>query len=200
MMFGLFIKKIQFSMNEAYLIERYSGKDFKKNTKISLQKNQELIVVYPDGLSETLKNQFDIKLKEKVKYLFYAQSNRSVQSVNWGTKSRVSIEVNGKAQTLGGYGTIEFRLMNPMRYIEKRMGTATFVTPEMLTDLVLSKIPQELLQVVMDLSDKQKKDINTLTVAVKKGLQTQMTEVLNEMGIELTDLVVTNVNLKEGDE
>ena len=52
----------------------------------------------------------------------------------------------------------------------------------------------------MDLSDKQKKDINTLTVAVKKGLQAQMKEVLNEMGIELTDLVVTNVNLKEGDE
>lgn len=199
-MFGLFSKKIQFSINEAYLIEKHPGKDFKKKTKISLEKNQELILVYPDGLSEAVKNQFDIKLKEKVKYLFYAQSNRSVQSVNWGTKSRVAITIGDKEQTLGGYGMIEFRLMNPMRYIEKRMGTASYVTPEMLTELVLSKIPQELLSVVMDLSDKQKAEINTLTVAVKKGLLKQMKDILHEMGIELTDLVVTNVNLKEGDE
>lgn len=199
-MFGLFSKKIHFSMKDDYLIEKHPGKDFKKKTKISLEKNQELILVYPDGLSETIKNQFDIKLKEKVKYLFYAQSNRSVQSVNWGTKSRVAITIEDKDQTLGGYGTIEFRLMNPTRYIEKRMGTASFVTPEMLTELVLSKIPQELLTVVMNLSTKQKVDINSLTVAVKKGLLQQMKEVLSEMGIELTDLVVTNINLKEGDE
>jgi membrane protease subunit (stomatin/prohibitin family) len=199
-MFGIFRKKIQFNMNQAYLIEKHPGKDFKKNTKVSLQKNQELVMVYPDGLSETIKNQFDLKLKEKVKYLFYAQSNRSVQSVNWGTKSRVAIQVQSSPKTLGGYGTIEFRLMNPTRYIEKRMGNANFVTPEMLTELVLSKIPEELLQVVVGLKDTDKKDINTLTLAVKKSLTIRLSDVLSEMGIELTDLVITNINLKEGDE
>jgi membrane protease subunit (stomatin/prohibitin family) len=199
-MFGIFRKKIQFNMNQAYLIEKHPGKDFKKNTKVSLQKNQELVMVYPDGLSETIKNQFDLKLKEKVKYLFYAQSNRSVQSVNWGTKSRVAIQVQSSPKTLGGYGKIEFRLMNPTRYIEKRMGNANFVTPEMLTELVLSKIPEELLQVVVGLKDTDKKDINTLTLAVKKSLTIRLSDVLSEMGIELTDLVITNINLKEGDE
>jgi membrane protease subunit (stomatin/prohibitin family) len=199
-MFGIFRKKIQFNMNQAYLIEKHPGKDFKKNTKVSLQKNQELVMVYPDGLSETIKNQFDLKLKEKVKYLFYAQSNRSVQSVNWGTKSRVAIQVQSSPKTLGGYGMIEFRLMNPTRYIEKRMGNANFVTPDMLTELVLSKIPEELLQVVVGLKDTDKKDINTLTLAVKKSLTIRLSDVLSEMGIELTDLVITNINLKEGDE
>jgi membrane protease subunit (stomatin/prohibitin family) len=199
-MFGIFRKKIQFSMNESYLIEKHPGKDFKKKSKLSLQKNQEVILVYPDGLSETIKNQFDLTLKEKVKYLFYAQSNRSVQTVNWGTKSRVAIQINNKPQTLGGYGTIEFRLMNPMRYIEKRMGNHTFVTPEMLTELVLSKIPEELLHVVVDLKKADQQDINTLTLAVKKALLVRMSDVLSEMGIELTDLVITNINLKEGDE
>jgi membrane protease subunit (stomatin/prohibitin family) len=199
-MFGLFSKKIQFSMKDDYLIEKHPGKDFKKKTKISLEKNQELILVYPDGLSDTLKNQFDIKLKEKVKYLFYAQSNRSVQSVNWGTKSRVVIAIDGKDQTLGGYGTIEFRLMNPTRYIEKRMGTASFVTPDMLTELVLSKIPQELLTVVNE-SYRQTK-IRHQFVDCRREKRTSSTNErgLNEMGIELTDLVVTNINLKEGDE
>lgn len=199
-MLGIFRKKIQFSMNQAYLIEKHPGKDFKKKTKVSLQKNQEVVMVYPDGLSETIKNQFDLKLKEKVKYLFYAQSNRSVQSVNWGTKSRVAIQVQSNPKSLGGYGTIEFRLMNPTRYIEKRMGNANFVTPEMLTELVLSKIPEELIQVVLDLKDTDKKDINVLTIAVKKLLTVRVSDVLSEMGIELTDLVITNINLKEGDE
>jgi membrane protease subunit (stomatin/prohibitin family) len=199
-MFGVFRKKIQFSMNQAYLIEKHPGKDFKKKTRLSLQKNQEVVMVYPDGLSETIKNQFDLKLKEKVKYLFYAQSNRSVQSVNWGTKSRVEIQVQSSPKTLGGYGTIEFRLMNPTRYIEKRMGNASFVTPDMLTELVLSKIPEELLQVVVELKEGDKKDINTLTLAVKKSLTIRLSDVLSEMGIELTDLVITNINLKEGDE
>ena len=199
-MFGIFRKKIQFSMNQAYLIEKHPGKDFKKKSKLSLQKNQEVVMVYPDGLSETIKNQFDLKLKEKVKYLFYAQSNRSVQSVNWGTKSRVEIQVQSSPKTLGGYGTIEFRLMNPTRYIEKRMGNASFVTPEMLTELVLSKIPEELLQVVVGLKENDKSDINTLTLAIKKSLTERLSDVLSEMGIELTDLVITNINLKEGDE
>jgi membrane protease subunit (stomatin/prohibitin family) len=198
-MFGLFRKKINFSMKNDYLIEKHPGRDFKKKTKVSLQKNQELILVYPDGLSETLKNQFDIFLKEKVKYLFYAQSNRSIQSVNWGTKSRVMIDIDGIQQSLGGYGSIEFRLMNPMRYIEKRMGNASFVTPEMLSDLVLSKIPEELIQVVLELSDTDKSDINVLTLAVKEKLQTRLTNSMSEMGIEVTDLIVGNINLREGE-
>lgn len=198
-MFGLFRKKLQFSIKDDYLIEKHPGRDFKKKTKVSLQKNQELILVYPDGLSETLKNQFDIVLKERVKYLFYAQSNRSIQSVNWGTKSRVQIEFQGTQQTLGGYGSIEFRLMNPMRYIEKRMGNATFVTPNMLADLVLAKIPEELLQVVMDLSEKDKVDLNVLTLAIKEKLLERLSQSMSEMGIEVTALIVGNINLKEGE-
>ena len=198
-MFGLFRKKINFSMKNDYLIEKHPGRDFKKKTKVSLQKNQELILVYPDGLSETLKNQFDIVLKEKVKYLFYAQSNRSIQSVNWGTKSRVMIDIDGTQQSLGGYGSIEFRLMNPMRYIEKRMGNATFVTPEMLSELVLAKIPEELIQVVLDLSATDKSDVNVLTLAVKEKLQSRLTTVMSEMGIEVSHLIVGNINLREGE-
>lgn len=186
-------------MKSDYLIEKHPGRDFKKKTKVSLQKNQELILVYPDGLSETLKNQFDIVLKEKVKYLFYAQSNRSIQSVNWGTKSRVMIDIDGTQQSLGGYGSIEFRLMNPMRYIEKRMGNATFVTPEMLSELVLAKIPEELIQVVLDLSTTDKSDINLLTLAVKEKLQTRLTTAMSEMGIEVSNLIVGNINLREGE-
>lgn len=198
-MFGLFRKKINFSMKNDYLIEKHPGRDFKKKTKVSLQKNQELILVYPDGLSETLKNQFDIVLKEKVKYLFYAQSNRSIQSVNWGTKSRVMIDIDGTQQSLGGYGSIEFRLMNPMRYIEKRMGNATFVTPEMLSELVLAKIPEELIQVVLDLSATDKSDVNVLTLAVKEKLQSRLTTVMSEIGIEVSNLIVGNINLREGE-
>ena len=198
-MFGLFRKKINFSMKNDYLIEKHPGRDFKKKTKVSLQKNQELILVYPDGLSETLKNQFDIVLKEKVKYLFYAQSNRSIQSVNWGTKSRVMIDIDGTQQSLSGYGSIEFRLMNPMRYIEKRMGNATFVTPEMLSELVLAKIPEELIHVVLDLSATDKSDVNVLTLAVKEKLQSRLTTVMSEMGIEVSNLIVGNINLREGE-
>jgi membrane protease subunit (stomatin/prohibitin family) len=196
----LFSKKVQLDMKESYLIERHPEKDFKKGTKVSILKNQEMILVLTNGLMEVIKNTFDYKLDDKIKYLYFASSNKSIQSTNWGTKSRVQIEIDGVQKSLGGYGTIQFRLINPVRYIEKRMGNNTFVTAEMLTDLVLAKIPESMVEVVMDLSEKDKKDLNTLTLQIKTRLSKLLNETFSEMGIELVDLVVTNINLQEVEE
>ncbi len=195
-----FSKKVQFDMKESYLIERYPEKDFKKGTKVSILKNQEMILVLTNGLMEVIKNIFDYKLDEKIKYLYFASSNKSIQSTNWGTKSRIHIEIDGVQKSLGGYGSIQFRLINPVRYIEKRMGNNTFVTTEMLTDLVLAKIPESMVEVVMDLVEKDKKNLNTLTLQIKTRLSKLLSETLSEMGIELVDLIVTNINLQEVEE
>ncbi len=193
----IFKKKVFLDMKQEYLIERHPNRDFSKGTKVSVLKNQELVLVTPGGLMEVLKNTYDYKLKEKVKYLYFASSNKSVQSANWGTKSRVQIEISNQLKTLGGYGSIQFRLINPVRYIEKRMGNNTFVTAEMLTDLVLAKVPESMVEVVLELQEKDKKDINTLTLKVKNLLTNLLSETLAQMGIELVDLVVTNLNLQE---
>ena len=79
------------------------------------------------------------------------------------------------------------------------MGNATFVTPEMLSELVLAKIPEELIQVVLDLSATDKSDVNVLTLAVKEKLQSRLTTVMSEMGIEVSNLIVGNINLREGE-
>ena len=101
---------------------------------------------------------------------------------------------------MGGYGTIPFRLMNPVRYIEKRMGNASFVTSQMLTDLVLAKIPELLAEIVVDLKESDKKEINTLSIKIKTLLSNSLRQTLNEIGIELVDLVITNINLQEVEE
>jgi hypothetical protein len=77
------------------------------------------------------------------------------------------------------------------------MGNNTFVTAEMLTDLVLAKVPESMVEVVLELQEKDKKDINTLTLKVKNLLTNLLSETLAQMGIELVDLVVTNLNLQE---
>jgi hypothetical protein len=90
--------------------------------------------------------------------------------------------------------------MNPVRYIEKRMGNAAFVTSQMLTDLVLAKIPESLVEIVVDLKESDKKDINTLSLKIKTLLSNSLSQTLAEMGIELVDLVITNINLQEVEE
>jgi hypothetical protein len=90
--------------------------------------------------------------------------------------------------------------MNPVRYIEKRMGNASFVTSQMLTDLVLAKIPESLVEIVVDLKESDKKDINTLSLKIKTLLSNSLSQTLAEMGIELVDLVITNLNLQEVEE
>jgi membrane protease subunit (stomatin/prohibitin family) len=197
-MFGS--KPIELVMKDQYLIERHPNQDFKKGTKVTIQKNQELVLMLPGGLMEVIKNQFDLRLDERVKYLYFALSNKAIQQSNWGTKSRVQLEIDGIAKSLGGYGTIQFRLMNPIRYIEKRMGNATFVTAEMLTDLVLAKIPEALSQIALELKESDKREINKLTIKVKELLSQALTTVLSDMGIELVDMVVTNINLQEVEE
>jgi membrane protease subunit (stomatin/prohibitin family) len=196
----LFQKAIRLPMKEEYLLERHPKQDFKKGKKVSVLKNQEVVLIFPNGMMEVLKNTFDYRLKEKVKYLYFASSNKSIQGTNWGTKSRVHIDISGSKKTLGGFGSIQFRLINPVRYIEKRMGNAMFVTAEMLTDLVLAKIPESLVGVVIDLKESDKKDVNMLTMKVKELLTVSLSDTLAQIGIELVDLVVTNINLQEVEE
>jgi membrane protease subunit (stomatin/prohibitin family) len=193
-------KAVSLPMQDHYLIERHSEQDFKKGTKVTIQKNQEMVLMLPSGLMEVIKNSLDYRLTEKVKFLYFASSNKSVLSSNWGTKARVHIDVDSVKKTLGGYGTIQFRLMNPVRYIEKRMGNAAFVTSQMLTDLVLAKIPESLVEIVVDLKESDKKDINTLSLKIKTLLSNSLSQTLAEMGIELVDLVITNINLQEVEE
>lgn len=184
-------------MKEEYLIQRHPDQDFKKKRIVETLKNQEIILIYPNGTSEASKNNFEYTLKEPVKYIYYVKSNKLIHQSNWGTKSRVEINFDGQKQTLGGYGSIEFKLMNPTRYIERRMSTAMFLTPEMLTEFVLARIPEALVSVVLKLKESEKKDMNTLTVAVKQRLSEELTVSLSEMGIELVELIITNLNLQE---
>lgn len=189
--------KIKLEMKEEYLIQRHPDQDFKKKRIVETLKNQEIILIYPNGTSEASKNNFEYTLKEPVKYIYYVKSNKLIHQSNWGTKSRVEINFDGQKQTLGGYGSIEFKLMNPTRYIERRMSTAMFLTPEMLTEFVLARIPEALVSVVLKLKESEKKDMNTLTVAVKQRLSEELTVSLSEMGIELVELIITNLNLQE---
>ena len=80
------------------------------------------------------------------------------------------------------------------------MGNAAFVTSQMLTDLVLAKIPESLVEIVVDLKESDKKDINTLSLKIKTLLSNSLSQTLAEMGIELVDLVITNINLQEVEE
>jgi hypothetical protein len=75
-------KAVSLPMQDHYLIERHSKQDFKKGTKVTIQKNQEMVLMLPSGLMEVIKNSLDYRLSERVKFLYFASSNKSVQSSN----------------------------------------------------------------------------------------------------------------------
>jgi hypothetical protein len=66
--------------------------------------------------------------------------------------------------------------------------------------LVLAKIPESLVEIVVELKESDKKDINTLSLKIKTLLSNSLSQTLAEMGIELVDLVITNLNLQEVEE
>lgn len=194
-MFGK--KSVKFEGNLEHLIVLHRRDKYPKNTLVEVPKGYEVVIFEPNGTTEVIKNMFEFKLKYEAKYIYYVKSNKAIFQSKWGTPSRINVlGDNGATKSLGAYGNIEFKLMNPVRFINNRLNTFQYLDEETFIQLVLSKLPEFFQIAVKDLEPINLSDSTGLALNLKKSLMDHVAKRLDEMGIELTDIVVENANLQ----
>ncbi|MFW6299062.1 MAG: SPFH domain-containing protein, partial [Bacillota bacterium] len=176
------------------LIEQVDGAPFKKKSMLDIPKGYVAILIESDGTSEIIRDTHQYKLDRDVHAIFYAKANALVQTTKWGTRSRVPIKTKaGEAKSLGAFGTLTFKLVNPLRYINKKMGTDQDVKPEALKNMVIEKITDVLHDVVhtygtIELEDK------AFLPSLKKDVTEALAIYLDDYGIKIDDFIIEKLN------
>lgn len=186
-------------MNEAtdHLIECVSGGPFRKKSMIDIPKGYEVVLIEADGTSEIIRNQHQYRLDRDVHAIFYAKTNALVQKAKWGTPSRIDVTMkDGTSKTLGAHGVMSFTLANPLRYLNKRMGTEADLTKEALKSLVTDRMTDimrsQLERFKGGVPDDTTKLARTLQSDVKEALITY----LDDFGIQVDDLTIESITIQ----
>lgn len=193
-------KAIKYDVENNHLISKLPGQDFKKGTIIDNPPGYEVILIDKDGSQEIVKNLHSIKLDRPIYYIYYVQSNRKIIKSRWGTPTRIKVQTQDDLKTLGGYGHIEFQLMNPMRFINTRLKNDQFVDDEILTKLVLSWFPDLVHQIIETLQPFDLSQESANVLKFKEALTPKLEKVLDEIGIQLKSLNVENLNFQSIEE
>jgi membrane protease subunit (stomatin/prohibitin family) len=192
-----FKKKVSFSGEANQLISKHSANSYDKNQKVEVPRGYEVILMEANGQSEVLRNVLEFKLKDKTKYIYYVKGTKNILKGNWGTPSRIDVKtVEGKISTLGGYGTFEFKLANPLKFINTRMNNSEFAEETTLTELVLSKIIELFQLASTQLPSIDESKMTEVTLKYKSRVQDLLKKKLDENGIEIVDFVIENLNVQ----
>jgi membrane protease subunit (stomatin/prohibitin family) len=192
-----FKKKVSFSGDSNHLISKHNANSYDKNQKVEVPRGYEVILMEASGQSEVLRNVLEFKLKDKTKYIYYVKGTKNILKGNWGTPSRIDVKtVEGKISTLGGYGTFEFKLANPLKFINTRMNTSDFVEESNLVELVLSKIIELFQLASTQLPTVDESKMTEVTLKYKTKVQDLLKKKLDENGIEIVDFVIENLNVQ----
>lgn len=178
----------------SHLISKVPGSHFRKGTPLKIPQGYEAVLMDQDGSQEVIKNTFEIKLDRPIYYIYLAKSNRKILKSNWGTATRIQCETKVGKQSLGAFGTVEFQLINPIRFITTRMIEDTYVDETILSKLVLAKIPDLFHQVVPELEPIDTSKESVITNAFKKHLTPKLEATLDDLGIQIKSFVIANMN------
>ncbi len=197
----MFKKKVYTHVPENYhLISKVPNSGFKKGEIIEVPQGFEALLLEADGGQELIKNQLVIKLENPIQYVYLAKSNRKVIRSNWGTPNRIKVHTDKGYQTIGGFGFIEFQLINPLRFVTTRMQNDEFTDESMITHIALGRIPDALNQVLPNLEPIHANEQSALTNQLTKELKPVLQKSLDTLGIQLEDLVIENLNFQSIEE
>ncbi len=180
-----------------HLISKVPGDSFKKGRSLKIPQGYEAILMEQDASQEVIKNTFELKLDRPVYFIYLAKSNRKIMKTNWGTPTRIQCETKEGVKTLGAFGSVEFQLKNPIRFITTRMSEDTYVDETILSKLVLSKIPDLFHQVVPELEPVDTSKESVLTNLFKKHLTPKLESTLDDLGIQIKSFIIENMNFND---
>lgn len=197
----MFKKKVYTHVPENHhLISKVPHSGFKKGEIIEVPQGFEALLLEADGGQELVKNQLVIKLENPVQYIYFAKSNRKVIRSNWGTPNRIKVNTDKDYQTLGGFGFIEFQLINPLRFVTTRMANDEYTDESLITQIALGRIPDAMHQVLPKLEPIHSNEQSVLTNQLTKELKPVLQKSLDALGIQLEDLVIENLNFQSIEE
>jgi membrane protease subunit (stomatin/prohibitin family) len=193
-------KVITFTGDVSHYITKHPEQGFKKKQQVEVPNNYELVLIAEDGTTEVIRNQYVVKLKEPYRFMYFVKNNKKIIKTNWGTASRIQTKTKqNETVSIGGYGTIEFRMVNAIRLISYRMNNDAFIDEELLIEMLLSKLPEVLADAVDTLGLIDAEDIN----ALQKDLKEQTLEKLKHqgtlMGLDIADFVIEHINVQSVD-
>ena len=190
-------KPITHQPDATHLISKVPGEAFKKSQTLKIPPGYEAILIDQDGSQEVIKNVFELKFDHPVYFVYFAKSNRKIIKTNWGTPTRIKCETNEGPKTMGAFGSVEFQLKNPIRFITTRMSGDSFVDETILAKLVLAKIPDLFHQVVPSIEPLDISKESVLTTTFKTQLTPKLDATLDDLGIQIKSFVVENMNFND---
>jgi membrane protease subunit (stomatin/prohibitin family) len=194
-------KSVHFEGKQSDLIFLHPEKDFAKKTEVEIPQGYHLILMSSGGQIELVKGVYQYELTERTMYLYYVRDHIGVQKSTWGTRTRLNVKSeSGEAFSLGGYGFIEWQLINAMRFIERRWGNRYFVQVEDMTKEILDYIPQALGEVVGKIQSFDVSNPDFYKRSLKDGIFEKMKELLKDFGIELHQFAIENFNFQRSEE
>lgn len=192
-------KTLRFQPNSSQVIVQMPKTQFKKGEIISIQPGYDAIVITKDATAEVIQGKLEFKLDYPAEIIYLVKSNRTIYNTKWGTKSRIQVvDTDQKVQELGSYGSIEYQLINPHRFIQKRLNSMTELMEEQLKTIVLETLPEAISHWTLNSKPIDSDNPMLLVPEFKLTIEKKLNELTSEFGIEITKLTVENINvLKE---
>lgn len=183
-----------------HLISRMNQRGFKKGTQIEIPNGYELVCIETDGTTEVVKNTLLFKVNQPLELIYFVKSNRRIIRSNWGTPNRLKVMTQDGAKTIGGFGHVEFQLINPVRFITTRMHDDMSINEQVLTKLVLGNVTSMLREVLpafepIDMTQ-EAKVVNELNQVITGKFE----KMLDDIGVSCKTLVIENVNFQSVEE
>lgn len=178
------------------LLSLHPQKDLPKKTNIEIPQGYHLILMNKDGTSELIQNQYNHVTKDYVMYVYYVKHHQGVHRSKWGTRSRIDVMTHeGDAMTLGGYGTLEWRIVNPIQLITRRLIKSDEMKADDIAQLLLDKLPNAF-QSVLEGKTIDPSDLSDIKQVLKKTVEQSLNDDLNSSGIQIEDFIIESINLQ----
>jgi membrane protease subunit (stomatin/prohibitin family) len=198
-MFGLNKKdKVAFSGNPKHLISRHQAIKYKKGQLIEVPKGYQLVLISKDGRVESFKDKHEFRLDKEFKYIYYVKSDKVLLRGKWGTAKRIIVkDTDNNNVSLGTHGVFEYRLLNPIRFIDTQINNHEFIDSLILEDIVAEYALNSLRLALSELKQVNK-DTGILNSALTIKIKNSLENKLNRIGIELIDFAIENITLRNG--
>jgi len=189
-------KSLKFQPDASLVIVQMPKTQFKKGDLVSIYPGYDALVITKEASAEMIQEKLEFKLDYPAEIIYLVKSNRTVYKTKWGTKSRIQVvDNNQKVQELGSYGTIEYQLINPHRFIQKRLKSEFDLTEDQLRDIVLETLPEAISHWTLNAKPIDSENPMFLVPEFKLIIEKKLDELCGESGIEITKLTVENINL-----
>ena len=188
--------KIKHQLDAKALIYKVPGTAFKKGQTLDIPQGYEACLFAADGTQELIQDVYKHKLESPIQYIYLSKSNRASVQSKWGTPNRISVKTNAGRESLGAFGHIEFQLLNPIRFLEKRSDQEGHIDESLLTQLALSRIGEAFQEVLPALEPIDSTNLNALIKALKSPLKRTLELKISNYGMSVTDITIDSVNFQ----